>query len=176
MPGSPPRRTTEPVDHAAAQGAVEFRQAAHLPDLGGRLEPDQRLGGLAPGRQVHLRHGRRGGHLFGHGTPGAAIGAAAQPFGRLVATVLTDKHGSSGAGCHGLRPSFMEKWRNGKWNKGNGKVARLSLPEKFIGGTGILPVQAHRLEACCHQSFAGGATHLPRAGLDTCPRSFIIYG
>ena len=121
--GVAPQEDHGPVDHAAAQGAVEFRQAAHLADLGGRLQVDQRLRGAAPGRELHLRHGRGGGHLFGHGTPGAAIGAAAQPFGRLVPTVLTDKHGSSGAGCHGLLPSSRKA----------GALPAMGFPSRSLG-------------------------------------------
>jgi len=54
--------------------------------------------------------GGHGSHiLFGHGAPGAALGAAPQPFGRLVAALLADKHRSSGPGHEG--DGVLEKLR-----------------------------------------------------------------
>ena len=58
--GVAPQEDHGAVDHAAAQGAVEFRQAAHLPDLGGRLEPDQRLRGRRRGGRFTSGTGAEG--------------------------------------------------------------------------------------------------------------------
>ena len=89
-------------DDTAAEHAIELADAGRTAarrrqvDVGIELRP----GG--PGKRVALL-GRAGRHRRGHGTlldhrvPGAALGTAAQPLGRLRAALLT---GEDGLGFH----------------------------------------------------------------------------
>ena len=86
------------LHHGASQGAVEFADAGDPAHLRGGFKMQQGLGLAASGGQLADARGHRGHHLFGHGTPGAALRAAPQPFGRLVAAALADEDGFSGSG------------------------------------------------------------------------------
>ncbi len=85
-----------PQRHPAAQHPVQLLDAGEPPRLGRRLDVAQQHGlalpaAGAPGRPRLA--GRRELDLFDQRTPGAALGAAAEPLGGLVAARLTGEVG-----------------------------------------------------------------------------------